>query len=90
MSARFPNKIVDKQLAEHEICRLVYLCLQSLTGITPPWGLLTGIRPVKKMADLIASGKTRQEAFDFLKSKYMVSDNRLQLAYSTALNQIPL
>lgn len=90
MSARCPNKIVDKQLAEHEICRLVYLCLQSLTGITPPWGLLTGIRPVKKMADLIASGKTRQEAFDFLKSKYMVSDNRLQLAYSTALNQIPL
>lgn len=89
-SASFPNKKADKQLAEHEICRLVYLCLQSLTGITPPWGLLTGIRPVKKMAGLLESGKTRQEAFDYLKSKYMVSDSRLELAYNTAVNQIPL
>lgn len=89
-SASFPNKRTDKQLAEHEICRLVYLCLQSLTGITPPWGLLTGIRPVKKMVSLIESGKTRQEAFDYLKTKYMVSDSRLELAYNTAVNQIPL
>lgn len=89
-SASFPNEMADKQLTEHEICRLVYLCLQSLTGITPPWGLLTGIRPVKKMAGLIESGKNRQEAFDYLKSKYMVSDSRLELAYNTALNQIPL
>lgn len=89
-SASFPNEMAYKQLTEHEICRLVYLCLQSLTGITPPWGLLTGIRPVKKMAGLIESGKNRQEAFDYLKSKYMVSDSRLELAYNTALNQIPL
>lgn len=85
-----PNSDADKSRCEHEICRLIYICLQKLTGITPPWGLLTGIRPVKKMTQLMESGYDKNAAFTHLKDKYMVSDSRLELAYMTADNQMPL
>lgn len=89
-SVRFENSLAGRQNCEHELCRLVYLCLQSLTGITPPWGLMTGIRPVKRMADLIKSGMNKEQSFKTLKDRFMVSDKRLELAYMTAVNQIPL
>ena len=87
---KIPNESFDRNNCEHEICRLIYLCLQKLTGITPPWGLMTGIRPVKKMSALIENGMSKGQAFKALKNKYMVSDRRLELAYMTAVNQIPL
>lgn len=89
-AAHLENTLADRQNCEHELCRLVYLCLQSLTGITPPWGLMTGIRPVKRMADLLNSGMDKEQSFKALKDRFMVSDKRLELAYMTAVNQIPL
>lgn len=87
---RFENTYADKQICEHELCRLVYLCLRKLTGITPPWGLMTGIRPVKRMAKLLEMGMDKDQAFLTLKDSFMVSDSRLELAYMTAVNQMPL
>ena len=87
---KISNESSDINNCEHEICRLIYLCLQKLTGITPPWGLMTGIRPVKKMSALIENGMSKGQAFKALKNKYMVSDRRLELAYMTAVNQMPL
>lgn len=89
-AAHLENTLADRQNCEHELCRLVYLCLQSLTGITPPWGLMTGIRPVKRMADLLNSGMDKEQSLKALKDRFMVSDKRLELAYMTAVNQIPL
>ena len=87
---RLKNEDADKNTCEHELCRLIFLCLKKLTNITPPWGLLTGIRPVKKMTELIRTGLDKSQCFGSLKDKYMVSDSRLELAYMTAENQLPL
>lgn len=89
-AAYFQNALADSRLCEHELCRLVYLCLQKITGITPPWGLMTGIRPVKKMSELLSMGLDKEQSFRILKNKFMVSDRRLDLAYTTAVNQMPL
>ncbi len=77
-------------LCEHEICRLVFECLKKITGITPPWGLLTGIRPVKKMTALLESGLDKKQCFEALEKKYSVTQRRLELAYDTAVYQMPL
>lgn len=89
-SVKIASKYTDEKTCEHEICRLIFLCLKQLTGITPPWGLLTGIRPVRKMTELIEKGYNKTDCFDTLKNKYMTSDRRLELAYQTAENQLPL
>lgn len=75
---------------EFKLCRLLYLCLKKLTDITPSWGILTGIRPVKKVNALIDDGKTKEEISEYLKDKYFVSDDKINLSYITSVTQKPL
>lgn len=72
---------------EADLCRILYKIMRKLTGITPAWGCLTGIRPVKKVNRLLDEGKSKEEIFGILKKEYFVSDQKLELAYQTALAQ---
>ncbi|MGN0675298.1 MAG: coproporphyrinogen dehydrogenase HemZ [Oscillospiraceae bacterium] len=72
---------------EAELCRMLYRIMRKLTGITPAWGCLTGIRPVKKVNKLLEDGFDKARIFDTLKKKYYVSDEKLELAYQTAIAQ---
>lgn len=85
------KKISDcvSQLDECELilCRMLFNCMKELTGITPQWGFLTGIRPVKKVNQLIAKDYNKEQVFCYLKDKYSVSDEKLELAYDTAITQ---
>ncbi len=80
----------DKNIAEHELCRLIYHVLCSKTGITPPWGLMTGIRPVKKVIELMQMGLDRPTIEKMLTDRFELSRDKLDLAYLTAENQLPL
>ena len=80
----------DSKEIEYTVCRLVYELLTESTGITPPWGLLTGIRPVKKVIDLIRQGKSENEVYSALGNRFLVSQKKLKLAYDTAVNQLPI
>ena len=80
----------EKKDFEYTICRLLFGLLVSKTGITPPWGLLTGIRPVKKVIDLIRQGKSEEEIYSQLGERYLVAPKKLKLAYDTAVNQLPI
>lgn len=57
---------------------------RSLTGITPAWGALTGIRPAKLAAGLLEEGKDVQEAERTLEEIYFVSPQRRRLALECA------
>lgn len=80
----------EKNTAEHELCRLIYHILCKMTGISPPWGLMTGIRPVKKVTELIEQGLDREEISRKLTEKYELSPGKFDLAYRTAVNQLPI
>lgn len=90
-SADIPENTENyKNKCELELCRLVYVMLKEITGIHSPWGLLTGIRPVKRVSKLIDEGMNEQEISDFLADKYYVSRKKSSLAYLTADVQRPL
>ena len=80
------GEFCDKE-DEADLCRILYKIMRKLTGITPAWGCLTGIRPVKKVNRLLEDGKSKEEIFDILKKDYYVSDQKLELAYQTAIAQ---
>ncbi|MDE5771228.1 MAG: coproporphyrinogen dehydrogenase HemZ [Ruminococcus sp.] len=80
----------DTKTVEHELCRLIYHILSDRLHITSPWGLMTGIRPVKKVTELIAQGKDFAEIRYILIEKYELSEEKLGLAYNTAINQLPI
>lgn len=72
---------------EFLLCKGLFLCLEKLTGITPSWGLLTGVRPVKRINTLLSEGKTKDYIFSFLKEKYLVSEEKINLAWKTSQTQ---
>ena len=80
----------DRDSAEHELCRLLYHIMSSQLGIVPPWGLMTGIRPVKKVIELISAGLSKEDIKQRLTGKYELSPAKFELAYETAMNQLPI
>ena len=42
----------------HAIGACFFLAARELTGVTPPWGMLTGVRPDKPVTKALAAGKT--------------------------------
>lgn len=80
----------EKNIAEHELCRLIYHILCRKTGIYPPWGLMTGIRPVKKVTELIQQGFSRNQTEKILTEHFELSPKKFSLAYETAINQLPI
>ncbi len=70
-----------------ELSRLLYRAMSRLTGITPEWGIITGVRPVKRVNKMIAQGIGRDGIFSALKNEFYVSDSKCRIAYDTAMTQ---
>ena len=51
---------------EYALCKLEFGLLKDLTGIDPPWGMMTGVRPVRIIHDLRAAGESEEAAAKFL------------------------
>ncbi len=80
----------ERSVVEHELCRLLYHILKEKTGINPPWGLMTGIRPVKKITQLMEKNHSESEIERSLTEKYEISPQKFKIAYATAENQLPI
>lgn len=76
--------------AEHELCRLIFHLLGDRMKIAPPWGLMTGIRPVKKVTELMEQGRSYGEIRKILTERFEISEEKFRLAYDTAVNQFPI
>ena len=67
----------------HAIARGFFLAARAVTGVTPPWGMLTGVRPDKPVTWALAGGKTPEEAAAMLEEDYFVTPERAALALET-------
>ena len=76
----------DRELA---LCRMLYRVMSGITGVSPEWGCLTGIRPVKKVNALINEGCSQDEVYERLHEKYFISRRNSDLSYLTAVTQTP-
>lgn len=77
----------SNNVCEFALAKMLFLCLEKLTGIKPKWGILTGVRPVKRVNFMIAQGKTKEQIFQALSDEFLVSDEKISLAYKTAVTQ---
>ena len=57
----------------NQIKRQMYRLLSELTGKTPEWGILTGIRPVKVAGELIKKEGSREKARQLLVGYFFLS-----------------
>ncbi len=82
-------------LNENEVSRelmyaqLLYKLLIQKTGFNPPWGMLTGVRPIKLLRSFCK--KIGEEAaLNKLRTDYFVSEEKLRLAQRTYSIETPL
>lgn len=72
--------------SERVLCRLLFEILSDATGITPKWGIQTGVRPTKLLRNL-----TEKHGFDYakdyLQSKLLISDEKFKMAEDIVLKQ---
>ncbi|MCM1039725.1 MAG: coproporphyrinogen dehydrogenase HemZ [Ruminococcus sp.] len=64
--------------------RFLYRCLQKETGLSLPWGNLTGIRPTKIAMTMLEEGRDETEIEDFLQTKHLVSKEKAALGIDIA------
>ena len=57
---------------------------RDVTGVTPSWGALTGIRPAKLVRTMLEDGMTPAQADRVLRDTYCVSPARRRLALESA------
>lgn len=74
----------EKREYKNAFKRFLYHTLQKETGISLPWGNLTGIRPTKIAMTMLEEGKDEKEIEDFLKTKHLVCAEKAALGIDIA------
>lgn len=72
---------------EHKFGVMIYRILSDATGIRPPWGVLTGIRPVKLFASRMRRGEDDGALRAYFIGGCLMSEERFSLAMQTAKAQ---
>lgn len=84
------NNITNKDINSfsNEIARIikltVYEAIQQLRPLNMPWGILTGVRPTKQINEMLEEGFSENSIKNILKEKYLVSDEKINLAIDIA------
>ncbi len=74
----------DKKAMKRLIKKSLYSLLSGVFGREYPWGILTGIRPVKIVHELLDNGFKAADIPDMLVEEYLMSEERALLAVEIA------
>ena len=78
-----------KRAAKNHIKRLEYDLLSRITGQVPPWGIVTGVRPVKLVHQRLLENPDISSIPDFLRDEYRMSPDKARLLADIAQVQRP-
>ena len=76
----------DPKTDELSFAQMLYKLLCSFTGITQPWGLITGVRPIKLLRN-VSEEIGAEQAKKTFSEEYFVSDEKVALASMTEENE---
>lgn len=71
-----------RDLCELALATCLYDCFCDITGYTPPWGVLTGVRPAKLYARLCRK-EGKKSAENYFSEKLLVSEEKISLCRET-------
>lgn len=63
---------------------------KEYSGTVPPWGMLTGVRPVSMVMDMLEQGMHPDQAVQHLCEDFFCQESKARLAVCTAWNTRPL
>lgn len=78
------DKLVRDRLLQRILKLSFYHASVDVTGVEPPWGALTGIRPAKLASKALEAGDSEEVVRDRFLHTYLVSPERTELALDAA------
>lgn len=78
-----------KNEQERVMAVCLYKLLADYTKMNPPWGILTGVRPIKlfrRLSEQFGTEYTKK----YFKEKFLVTDEKIALAEETEKNELPI
>lgn len=78
--------LADDNENERMMCEMLYKLLCEKTFVTPPWGLVTGVRPIKLYRSLLKKGG-EVYADKYFAEKLFVEEDKINLAKLTERNE---
>ena len=81
-------RTLHRKRAARRLCKqTLYDLCREMTGIHPPWGSMTGVRPTHLMLEALAEGLQPEEAVDRLVREFDVAPDRAALLAEIAAEQ---
>ncbi|HPE95588.1 MAG TPA: coproporphyrinogen dehydrogenase HemZ [Bacillota bacterium] len=77
----------DEYIAQICSGKAFLLCCRELFGFTPPWGQMTGLRPVKRALFYLDRGRDAAWVVKMFKEDFSVSDEKAKLCVDIAQRQ---
>ncbi len=76
-----------KKQSKSAVKLTMYKLLSKNLNKTYPWGVLTGIRPIKIINGLLDDGHDREQIMEYMRNNYLVSEEKVELSINIALNE---
>lgn len=73
------SEICIKRARKRQIKMALYGLMKKITGMRPPWGSLTGIRPTRLLYEAVEQGMDVSAAKAYIQSEFDVSEDRAEL-----------
>ena len=80
----------EKRVLKRLCKQTLYDLCKDVTGVTPPWGSLTGIRPTRLVYEAMEHGLTLDEACAQVGQEFDVFEEKLRLLHDTVAVQSTL
>ncbi len=86
-SEKYTKEEFRQKRIEYTVCLMLYILLRNLTGQKPPWGMLTGVRPVRLIHDMRRAKFTEQEIKHRFLEHFFVTEEKYNLSLRIAQEQ---
>ncbi len=75
----YTAEVIENDNAAATVSRAVYFACKQCVDITPPWGTITGIRPVKKAIAMLEENGSAEKTAETLRKNFLVTDAKTDL-----------
>lgn len=89
-TAEEKSVVSDELECENTLCSMLSRCMNRLGYPALPWGILTGVRPIKYIRSIYEKIRQEEKADKYIKEVLLVSDKKLQLAKDVIRLQKPV
>lgn len=85
----FLSNSIDNYENECELVlsQLLFKAMTEMTSKQAKWGVITGVRPVKRVNQMLADGYSEEEIYDVMSKRFLCHKDKIDIAYETAKTQ---